>query len=284
MKNRGHKFLLILVVAGLAAVCILSFILFDALIIEPNWITVRYVEIDNPGLFEALKGVTIAQVSDLHLEKEFGFREKSLIKKLNRLSPHLILFTGDLVESEEAASLVVKLLNRLKPQLWSYGVLGNADCAYLRGEEFRTAWKRAGLSLIGGRSLMMDLGEAGSPFWLAGIDFKGERSVGVESEVEKILQRVPPSAPVIFLSYSPDLAPLLIEKGADLVLSGDTHGGQVTFPGWTRLFQEFGRSPFIRGLYRIGEGYLYVNRGIATKVLPVRFLCPPEITVFQFNE
>jgi len=283
MENRQDKFLLFLVVIGLTGVCVLGFILFDALVIEPNWVTVRRVKIDNPALSEALKGITVAQVSDLHLEKELGFREKALVRRLNRLRPHLIFFTGDFVESENAAPLVVELLKDLKPRLWSYGVLGNADQAYLKGKEFRSAWKRSGLSLIGGRTLMMDLGEAGSPFWLAGIDFKDEAGDGLEDELEKMLGRVPPDAPLIFLSYSPDLAPILIGKGADLVLSGDTHGGQVTFPGWSRLFRDFGRSPFIRGLYRIGKGYLYVNRGLATKVLPVRFLCPPEITVFQFR-
>jgi len=106
----------------------------------------------------------------------------------------------------------------------------------------------------------------------------------VEDAIDRILENVPSGSPVIFLSYDPDLAPILIGKGVDLVLSGDTHGGIIGIPGWGRIFHEFfGRSEFVRGLFRIGEGYLYVNRGIATKVLPVRFLCPPEITLFSFK-
>ena len=280
MKNRSTKFLFVAAVLGVSFLSIAAFVLFDAFFLEPHWISVSHVSIHNPRLAAALKGLKIVQISDLHLQGRLGFKEETLIRRVNRLHPDLIFITGDLVEAEAAAPLVARLFRRLKPRLWSYGVLGNSDKVFLRGGDFSERWKRAGLSLIGGRSLKMKLGE--KPFWLAGIDFPGYGNYDVEAELDFIFNKIDSSDPVIFLSYSPDLAPGLAARGADLILSGDTHGGQVSFPGWSRLFQKLGRSRFIRGLYHLGKTSLYVNRGIATKEVPIRFLCPPEITVFTF--
>ncbi len=283
MSLRGGKFLVLTAVAGLSALAAFGFLLFFSLVLEPNWITVERVVIEDAGLAGPLAGMIIAQISDLHLEGGLGFRERELIRKLNRIEPDIILLTGDLVE-EPSADLVEELVSQLRPRIWSYGILGNSDRVYLPPSGYRERWQRAGLSLIGGKCLPM-AGRGGEAFWLGGIDFPGYEVPGVAEKIDRILEDPPPSAPLIFLSYDPDLAPLLIERGADLVLSGDTHGGLIGIPGWGRVFHRlFGRSKYVRGIFPIGGGILYVNRGIAPKVVPVRFLCPPEITVFEFRE
>ena len=283
MNNRGNKLLVCWFIAGLVAAGVSGFLLFDALVLEPNWITVDRVVIRDDGLSRALGDMTIAQISDLHLQEELGFKEKELIRRLNNLEPDIIVVTGDLVEDKTAGSLVTEFFSQLKPKLWSYGILGNSDRKYLKGSEYKQIWRRSGLSLIGGCCRSMGV-EGNGIFWLGGIDFPGYEFPGLDDEIDRILKSLPPGAPLIFLSYDPDLAPILIDKGADLVLSGDTHGGIIGIPGWGIVFHDFfGRSEFVRGLFRIGDGYLYVNRGIATKVLPIRFLCPPEITLFSFR-
>ena len=73
--------------------------------------------------------------------------------------------------------------------------------------------------------------------------------------------------------------------GVDLQLSGHTHGGQVRLPLYGALLtlSAMGKR-FEAGLYRLGEMALYVNRGLGMEggAAPrVRFLCRPEITVFD---
>jgi len=286
VNKRGPKIFLVLAVlfGSLLAASVLA--VFYALVIEPNLVVVTEVGIDHPRLAAALGNKVVVQISDLHLEGRLGFRERRLIRKLNRLQPEIILVTGDLVEETLADKLVAEFFALLKPNLWSYGVLGNSDAFYLKGDAHLIAWRQAGLSMIGGQALRMNLiaGE-GNSFWLAGIDYPRSADRLPGEEIQEVLSQIAPPGrePVIFLSPDPQLAPLLIENGADLVLSGDTHGGQVSFPGWRRIFRKLGRSPFVRGLYQISGGWLYVNRGIGTKHVPVRFLCPPEITVFRFH-
>lgn len=73
-------------------------------------------------------------------------------------------------------------------------------------------------------------------------------------------------------------APAALEDA--LVLVGDTHGGQVDLPllgpVWARWVH---RHRYVRGLYRVGSSWLYVNRGLGTIGVPLRFRCPPEVTV-----
>jgi len=128
----------------------------------------------------------------------------------------------------------------------------------------------------------MDVSDTGDEFYLAGVDFPGYGVRFPEEELDQLLRGIPEEKAVIFLAYSPEIAELCNSKGVDLVLSGDSHGGQVSIPGMERFFAGLGRSEYIRGLYPFEGGNLYVNRGIATKGLPARFLCPPEVTLFEF--
>ena len=283
MRNRRGKLLVLTAALGLAATAVFGFLIFFALVVEPNWIVVERVVIEDWVLAGPLAGMTVAQISDLHLAGGLGFRERELVRKLNRVSPDIILITGDLVEEPDPV-LVEELAGKLRPRIWSYGILGNSDRIHLPPDGYRERWKRAGLSLIGGKCLPM-AGERGETFYLAGIDFPGYEAPGVAEEIDRILEDLPEGAPLVFLSYDPDLAPLLVAKGADLVLSGDTHGGLIGIPGWGKVFHRvFGRSKYVRGFYPLEGGILYVNRGIAPKVVPARFLCPPEITVFEFRD
>ena len=69
----------------------------------------------------------------------------------------------------------------------------------------------------------------------------------------------------------------------NLVLAGHTHGGQVRLPLIGALdIVPYHKIKYDLGLFDIRGTKLYVNRGIGTTVLPLRFLCPPEITLFRF--
>lgn len=122
------------------------------------------------------------------------------------------------------------------------------------------------------------------------------------------------SAYRIVLSHNPDSADVLRERRIDIQLSGHTHGGQVVIPFlgpaiplYYKIIQKFipkwlhryipGKRFFFvvekwkwcEGLHIIEHindvhdpNILYVNRGLATHP-PLRFWCPPEITVFSLT-
>jgi len=92
--------------------------------------------------------------------------------------------------------------------------------------------------------------------------------------------------PVILLAHEPDYASnVAAHGGVDLMLSGHTHGGQVRLPfiGTPWYMLPTGGRRFIEGYFKLGPLQLYVNRGIGTVKLPVRFLCPPELTLITLQ-
>ncbi len=98
------------------------------------------------------------------------------------------------------------------------------------------------------------------------------------------VQGLPPEATVVLLMHSVDFAKQAAAEKVDLMLAGGTHGGQVRLPLLGALYTGTELGPrFSAGLFRFGGTQLYVNRGIGTSIVPLRFLAPPEITVLELR-
>ncbi len=97
---------------------------------------------------------------------------------------------------------------------------------------------------------------------------------------------VPPGTPRVVLTHTPGPVVEAAERDVRLVLAGHTHGGQVRLPFFGALVtrSEIGRR-YDRGLFDWPDGadtLLYVNAGVGTSILPVRFFDPPVYAVFDF--
>jgi predicted MPP superfamily phosphohydrolase len=86
----------------------------------------------------------------------------------------------------------------------------------------------------------------------------------------------------VLLSHNPDVFPVAAAQGHDLIISGHTHGGQITL-GIPGLPLNFARlyTPYIHGMYSKGGSLLYVSRGIGTVAIPLRLGVPPEVSLIR---
>jgi hypothetical protein len=84
------------------------------------------------------------------------------------------------------------------------------------------------------------------------------------------------------LAHSPEFLRVAAGRGVDLLLVGHTHGGQIGWPWLMRRFRVVDDVDAIEGLHLAGQTAMYINRGIGTTTLPFRFLCRPEVTLFEF--
>ena len=100
----------------------------------------------------------------------------------------------------------------------------------------------------------------------------------------ELRSRVPPGAPMILLSHTPDIFPDARELDIPLILAGHTQGGQIRLPFFGALVTDtrLGRR-YASGLFLEGRSALYVNRGVGTSRLPARLLCPPEAAVITLT-
>jgi len=118
----------------------------------------------------------------------------------------------------------------------------------------------------------------GASFWLAGVD---DTMVGLE-DLPLALAGSRADEMKLLLAHNPIILRRAARAGVDLVLSGHTHGGQVT---WRSERSRSGRPRrrMLRGLGRLSDTQIYVTRGLGTVVLPVRYGCRPEVSMLELR-
>lgn len=89
--------------------------------------------------------------------------------------------------------------------------------------------------------------------------------------------------PGIILSHNPDTVELLQNYPGEMILSGHTHGAQVNLPWLRTKFIYLENMENIRGLRRVGNKNLYVNRGLGSH-RPFRWFAMPEVLVLTLEE
>lgn len=228
--------------------------------IEPKWLKVRHVRITNDP-----PSHRVIHFSDIHHKGDRRFLE-SAVRKINALSPDVVCFTGDLIENVGFVPEALEILEGIKSPV--YGVPGNHDYwSHASFDKMRQSFARTG-----GAWLMDE--EARSPdgkIHLTGVTCLGGAPVAIAPKAG--------GRNILLLHY-----PLMAERVAgkfDLLLAGHSHGGQVRIPFYGALMLPYWVGKYQVGLFRLAAGPLYVNPGIGWFVTPLRFNCPPELTVFD---
>jgi predicted MPP superfamily phosphohydrolase len=233
------------------------------------------VTIPIEGLARALEGFTIAQISDIHVGPTIKRPYvQAIVDRVNGLNADMVAITGDLVDGSVAdLSGDTAPLARLTSRHGTYVVTGNHE--YYSGAR---AWV-AELRRLGARVLLNEhivLDHDGSPLTVAGVtDYSAHHfDPSQRSDAGAALAGAPLASPKLLLAHQPRSAAGAAKAGADLQLSGHTHGGQ--FWPWN-LFVRL-QQPFTAGLHRLGRMWVYTNRGTGYWGPPMRFGIPSEIT------
>ena len=260
-------------------------------LIDRHWLQIVHSDVYLPGLPPEFEGYRVAQLSDIHID-EFTepFFVREAVERINRLNPDAVFLTGDFVThqietqkfAEGSAWQCANILTGLRSR-HRYAVFGNHDA--LVGEQIvGTALRDNGITVLQNSFLPIERG--GARVWLAGLDDCTMGSPDPEKAIPASI-RGRANEPLILLCHEPDYSDVVLRhpagRAVDLILSGHTHGGQVRIP-FMRPFHlpPLGRK-YIHGWFRFGKAQLYVNRGLGTVGVPVRFDCPPEITLFTLR-
>ncbi|WP_213803335.1 metallophosphoesterase [Granulicella sp. dw_53] len=237
-----------------------------------------------PGPFH---GYRIVQISDIHLE-EFTepFFLEHVIRRVNALTPDLILLTGDFVtmgavnffSESHAAYHCAELLATLTCPL-RYAILGNHDIA-VGAPVVTRALESNGIPVLLNSFIAVERKDA--RIWLCGVQDPATAVPLLDATIPD-----KPDGPVILMAHEPDFADIVVQHPraplVDLMLSGHSHGGQVRLPFLGPLVLPPMGKKYYEGHYQFNNMQLYVNRGIGTVGIPFRLNCPPEVTVLTLN-
>jgi uncharacterized protein len=254
----------------------------DGILFEPNLPRIVRREFPLARLPERMDGFTIALLSDFHYDPYFSVHPiRAAIALVNQLHPDLIVLTGDFVsvpnfgDSEKgalAAEPCAQLLRNLNAPYGLWAVLGNHDTD-TDPQYVAQALEAQHINVMINESQAIE--RDGARFWLSGLNDAFSHDV----DVPKTLHIVPSGEAVVMLVHEPDFADVVSRYPVDLQLSGHSHGGQIRIPFLPPFYLPSMARKYYLGTYHIGALTLYTNPGLGTIEVPVRFDCPPEITL-----
>ena len=264
---------------------------------------IRHLVATLPGLPAELDGLTIAQLSDLHVGPQTS---RALMTRAERAvreaSPALIAVTGDLIDDFPAdLDHYAEMFGALSAPLGVYVIPGNHE-VYAGWDEVRARLERLPVTVLVNRSVTVEVpsgalagsaavrpdgskGETSARLLVAGT---GDPAFGpgtggdTAPDIERTLEGVTPDTFVLALAHNPALWPALAARGADLTLSGHTHWGQFSLPrlGWCLA------SPFLKlamGAHASGRSLLYIHPGTGYWGLPFRLGHSAEVAIIRLE-
>jgi uncharacterized protein len=269
---------------------------------------IRRVDIAISNLPVALDGLTIVQLSDIHMS---GYMPRAQVRRAvdmaNDLGANLAVVTGDFITGAgDPLEECIDEVRRLSAPLGIYGCNGNHEIYADAEDRAQDLFAQQGMKLLRHENALITFN--GAQLNLIGVDYQRERAAGgrkvsaltgIESLIRKDLRN-------ILLSHNPNSFNRAAELGIELSLAGHTHGGQIQVeildhrlsparfitdyvaglymrplftPAKTVASQKFLQAAALQGPHSA----IYVNRGLGTVGAPVRLGVPPEISLLTLR-
>ena len=228
------------------------------------------------GLPSDLHGLTITQISDMHVGRFTSGRVlREVVRVVTELRADLALLTGDLInDALMDLDHGLDLVRSMQARHGVYLIEGNHDLIE-NGLEFERRVKDSGIPFLLDESIVITI--RGAPLQLLGLSWtraRENRDVAIAAAVRELLnQRQPESFPIL-LAHHPHAFDAAAASSVPLTLSGHTHGGQLM------LNEQCGFGPALfrywSGLYSKGASKLIVSNGVGNW-FPLRVRAPAEL-------
>ena len=228
------------------------------------------------GLPSDLHGLTITQISDMHVGRFTSGRVlHEMVRVVNELRADLVLLTGDLIN--DALADLDHGLDLVKSMRADYGVYlieGNHDLIE-NGPEFERRVKQSGIPFLLDEAIVITI--RGAPLQLLGLSWtraRENRDVAIAAAVRQLLHLRQAESFPILLAHHPHAFDAAAAALVPLTLAGHTHGGQLM------LNEQCGFGPALfrywSGLYSKRASKLIVSNGVGNW-FPLRVRAPAEL-------
>ncbi len=223
-----------------------------------------------------LRNLTIALAADFHAGPLVGVKQVTrMARRIVAMNPDLILLPGDILDHPPARiRKISSALRELHAPLGVYATTGNHEY-YINVNAAIALIEESGIKVLNNESVTLPPGLV-----ISGIADRTALQFRLpRPPVSELISQQLDTLPIIFLNHTPmgEEAQAAGKSGADLVVSGHTHGGQIwPFSIFTKLV-----FTFHHGLYPLERGHIITTCGIGTWGPPMRLGAPPEIVLIK---
>ncbi len=281
-KSKKKKIIIAVVVIAAIAIVFISLLLWQNLTIKTS-----VYKLSKENLPEEFKGFKIAQISDLH-NAEFGKDNSKLLDILKQNRPDIIVFTGDLVDSNHTnINISLSFAKEAVKIAPCYYVPGNHE-AWLNKAKYDNLVSQlinSGVVVLDNKIVYLE--KEGAKIMLAGLcdpDFTDADKIEQNGVLDKWLgEIVNDDSFTVLLSHRPEAFDIYADHGIDVVFCGHAHGGQFRLPFIGGLYApNQGFFPkYDAGVYNKGNTSMVVSRGIGNSVIPIRVNNRPELVIAE---
>ncbi len=258
---------------------ILSFLVVGYTLFEPYWLKVTTIPLASADIPPGFDGVKIVFLTDIHYRRITASHLQKVVNIVNALQPDIVLFGGDYYQwkTKYIESCFAELA-KINAPLGKFGVFGNHD----DWKDFLTiatpARLRAGIQPLDNQAFWVTKGS--DRIKIGGVGDWLESSQDLRPTVQDATE----DDFALLVSHNPEYAESIRTRKVDLVLSGHTHGGQMTLFGlWAPApFMHYGLK-YKRGLVHAPYTDVLISNGIGTSGTPVRFCARPEIVLLTLQ-
>jgi len=246
--------------------------------LETYWVQIAKTEIKSADLPTEFSGKKITFISDLHCQENFDpKRLGNIATRINSLKPDIIILGGDYIDRDgKFVDDCFSQLATLDAPLGKFGILGNHDIE-AGFDKIKDAMVKNGITPLVNENRQVAIN--GRSITIAGVD---ETWYG-NPDGAKTMQNAAPFT--VYIEHDPSYFEKYYPQGADLLLAGHTHGGQVTLFGipFASLIHRH-HYKYEKGVFNEPGRTVIVSNGIGATVLPLRFFCRPQINLITLKK
>lgn len=267
----------------LTVLFIILVIILYARFLGTKGLIVKEYPIKTTHLDEYYDGFKIVHFSDLHYGSTVFLDDvKKLVKKINSEEPHVVVFTGDLIDkdfklSESDATSLKEELSKINPDIEVLTVKGNHDYEH---DYFNIIIEELGWHYLDNTYEYL-YHESKTPIVFVGLDdlLKGTPDY---ANAFSYLNEVTGEYYTIVLAHEPDQIKEISNYDFNLYLAGHSHLGQIRLPLIGALYTPVGSKKYYDEHYKVNNADLYINGGIGTSIIKFRSLNKPSINLYRF--
>ena len=237
----------------------------------------------------------ILQISDLH-NYSFGENNSKLLKKINEISPDIIVLTGDMVNTKtNNFNNFYSFAKEISKQYDTFYIMGNHELR-LNGTQQLDIIKKLksfGIKVLNNaETTILKDNESIAIYGLHQPITSYKNALKNTPETDFTIEHMKQTFPIIdntkfniLLSHSPFEFDVFSKWGADLVLAGHVHGGIIRLPfiGGILSPERTFFPKYDAGEYTLNNSKMIVSRGLGNGTINLRFFNNPELCIITLK-